>query len=69
MGPHEPTVLSEENKNAYECTVCASKQKALKSSRLHYLPPTLILCLQRFKSGQKNQTLVEFPLHGLDLTD
>jgi hypothetical protein len=27
-----------------------------------------MLCLQRFKSGTKNNSKVEFPLEGLDMT-
>lgn len=63
----EPTILSEANKNAYECLVCQEKVTAEKNSKLYRLPPILMLCLQRFSSGVKNNKKIDFPLTGLDM--
>lgn len=53
--------------NSYDCNNCKAKQIALKKMEVYEVPNILILTLQRFKNGIKNQDLIKFPLKGLDM--
>lgn len=64
---HDKTIL--ENDTAFFCSYCDSKQKAEKTVTLNRLPPVLMLALQRFRGGRKNEDIVKFPLRGLDLSE
>jgi ubiquitin carboxyl-terminal hydrolase 8 len=57
-----------QGQNAYDCTKCKSPQKAAKNHEIYSVPPMLIICLQRFKNGLKNNELIHFPLSGLDMS-
>lgn len=63
---HETVIL--ENDTAYHCSRCDRKCKAERNVRLNKLPPILMLTLQRFRGGKKNEDIVEFPLKGLDMS-
>lgn len=52
----------------YDCVTCKSKQEALKHNQIHKVPNILMITLQRFKSGHKNNDLVDFPIRGFDLS-
>lgn len=62
---HEKTLM--EKDNAFFCSWCDSKQKAEKTVALNQLPAILMLTLQRFRGGRKNEDIVDFPIRGLDL--
>ena len=36
--------------------------------KFHRIPPILMLTLQRFKGGKKNEDLIKFPMKGLDMS-
>jgi len=66
--------LDEENK--WYCNVCKEFVQATKTMEIYRVPRILIISLKRFKTsrnrygfggGAKIDTLVEFPLEGLDL--
>ena len=63
--------LDESNK--WYCSRCKKHVKAFKTYEMYSVPKFLVLHLMRFKSkhylGEKNNTLVEFPLEGLDLSE
>jgi len=48
-----------ENENAYHCEKCASKQKAIKSTRFKSLPQILNIQLKRFEYDWDNDTRVK----------
>ena len=52
----------------YDCIKCNSKQEALKKNQIQKVPNVLMLTLQRFKNGIKNNELVDFPIRGFDLS-
>ena len=68
--------LDEDNK--WYCNKCAEFVQATKSLEIFRVPKILVISLKRFKTsrsrygfgtgGQKLDTLVEFPLEGLDLS-
>jgi ubiquitin carboxyl-terminal hydrolase 8 len=62
-----------EGDDAWDCPKCKTKRKATKELSLSRLPPILIIHLKRFESNgrfsDKMDTLVDFPLQSLDLTD
>jgi len=52
------------------CSRCWKKQESTRSLRLERLPQVLVLHLKRFNNARRKQnTKVEFPLVGLDLSD
>lgn len=59
------TVLKDQN--AYYCSNCKDHNQATKQMTIFKTPAILILTLQRFKNGHKNQDLVEFPIVGLEM--
>lgn len=63
--------LDENNK--WYCSQCKAHVRALKTYQIFKLPKYLILHLMRFKSkhflSEKNNTFVEFPLEGLDMSN
>lgn len=69
--------LDEDNK--WYCNVCKKHVIATKTMEVFRVPPILIITLKRFKigrsrfgwssSGTKLDTLVDFPLNGLDMRD
>ncbi|KAL6073889.1 ubiquitin carboxyl-terminal hydrolase [Balamuthia mandrillaris] len=66
----EEEQLSEEN--AWFCPTCQKKQRAILQTRISKLPPILIVHLKRFpglmrSAKDKLDTLVDFPLHSLNL--
>ena len=67
-------ILDEDNK--WYCNKCQDFVQATKTLELYRVPKILIISLKRFKTsrnkygfggGQKIDTLVEFPLEGLDM--
>jgi ubiquitin C-terminal hydrolase len=69
----EPECLDENN--MWKCPHCMEDVQATKTIGFHRLPNVLIVHLKRFefdyvlKQGTKLETLVDFPLEGLDLTE
>ena len=69
-------VLDEDN--MWYCNICKDFVQATKSLEIYRIPRNLVISLKRFKTsrsrygfgggGQKIDTLVEFPLEGLDLS-
>ena len=63
--------LDENNK--WYCNQCKTQVRALKTYEMFRVPEYLVLHLLRFKSknfqNEKNNTLVEFPVEGLDLSE
>lgn len=53
--------------NAYFCSNCKEDNTATKQMYIFKSPNILILTLQRFKNGQKNSDLIDFPIKGLDM--
>jgi len=64
-------VLDEDNK--WYCSKCKKHVQATKTYQIYSLPKVLIIHLMRFKTRgfwrEKNNSLVEFPLEGLDLSE
>ena len=66
--------LDEDNK--WYCRTCKDHVQATKTLEIYRVPRILIISLKRFKSsrskygfgGEKIDTLVEFPLEGLDMS-
>jgi len=68
----KPELLDEDNK--WYCNKCKDHVQATKTLEIYKVPPVMIVSLKRFRTGrsrfgggQKIQTLVDFPLEGLDL--
>ena len=61
-----------EEKNAVRCDKCKEKTPAEKQMKLWHTPCTLIIQLKRFRQNgymiTKEDTLVRFPVSGLDIT-
>ena len=55
-----------------DCNICNQKVRAIKSIELFRAPRVLVIKLQRFEydlnGGYKLETLVDFPLNGLDMS-
>lgn len=53
------------------CSKCKMVQRSTKTMQIERIPHVLVLHLKRFNhaNGKKNNTRVEFPLTGLDLTE
>ncbi|TDL26727.1 hypothetical protein BD410DRAFT_895341 [Rickenella mellea] len=62
-----------EKSDAWNCPNCKTKRKATKRLSLSRLPPVLLIHLKRFSFKgpftDKLETVVDFPLRGLDLTN
>lgn len=78
----KPELLDEDNK--WYCSKCEVHVQAKKQMQIYQVPPVLVINLKRFKAGKskfsiqsswssggngKLQTLVDFPVKGLDLTE
>ena len=55
------------NDNQWYCPKCKQFQLADKKMEIYSINEVVILHLKRFRNNQKNDTLVEFPLEGLNL--
>ncbi|CAD8158112.1 unnamed protein product [Paramecium pentaurelia] len=68
----QPEQLNAEN--TWYCQVCKEHVQAFKSMQIYKAPQILIFTLKRFKASnrlfkQKLETLVDFPINNLDMTD
>ena len=59
--------LSEDNQ--WFCPKCCQEQTAEKKMDIYSCPEVLIIQLKRFKNQQKIETLVNFPIHQLDINN
>lgn len=53
--------------NEWYCPECKTHQKATKKMEIYKVPPILIIHLKRFNNSRKINTLVNFPIEGLDM--
>jgi len=66
-----------DKENTWYCSKCKEHRQAFKKMALHKLPEVLIIHLKRFKKSyqsmmsgyKKNESLVDFPLDNLDLSE
>jgi ubiquitin C-terminal hydrolase len=58
-----------EENNEWFCSQCKKHQKATKKMEIYKPPHILIIHLKRFKNNSKIDTLVEFPIEGLDISN
>lgn len=57
------------SQNAWYCNKCKKHKQAVKKIQIFKVPPVIVINLKRFKGHQSKQnTLVHFPLNGLDLS-
>ncbi len=54
--------------NEWFCSECKSHQKATKKMEIYKAPHILIIHLKRFRNNSKIDTIVDFPINGLDIT-
>ena len=57
-----------EEGNEWYCTSCKNHTKAKVHMELYKLPPVLIVHLKRFKNNKKIDTLVDFPINELNMS-
>lgn len=59
--------------NKYHCEYCSEKHDAIKTTKLWHSPPRLVIHLKRFTNmgahTSKNNSLVKFPLTGLEIKE
>jgi hypothetical protein len=58
-----------EENNEWYCPVCKKHQKATKKMEIYKSPHILIVHLKRFKNNSKIDTVVDFPINGLDISN
>lgn len=65
---NRPEKLSQTN--AWYCNRCVDHKQAVKKIQVYNVPPVLIINLKRFRGNQSKQnTLVNFPKDGLDMSE
>jgi ubiquitin carboxyl-terminal hydrolase 4/11 len=65
---NRPEKLSQAN--AWYCNRCVGHKQAVKKIQIFNTPPVLIINLKRFRgSYAKQNTLVDFPIEGLDMSE
>jgi ubiquitin C-terminal hydrolase len=57
-----------EDNNEWYCPECKKHQKATKKMEIYTSPHILIIHLKRFKNNSKIDTVVDFPIEGLDIS-
>jgi len=57
-----------EDNNEWFCPECKKHQRATKKMEIYKSPHILIIHLKRFKNHSKIDTVVEFPIEGLDIS-
>jgi uncharacterized UBP type Zn finger protein len=57
-----------EENNEWYCPECKKFQKATKKMEIFKIPHILIIHLKRFKNNSKIDTLVDFPIKGMDIS-
>ncbi len=62
----KPEVLKEDNE--WYCNLCKKHVKAKKKMEIYKTPNVLIIQLKRFSASNKIDTLVDFPIENLDLS-
>lgn len=65
---NRPEKLSQAN--AWYCNRCLDHKQAVKKIQVYNVPPILIITLKRFRGNHaKQNTLVDFPTKGLDMSE
>lgn len=57
-----------EENNEWYCPECKKHQKATKKMEIYKSPHILIIHLKRFRNNSKIDTVVDFPINGLDIS-
>ncbi len=58
-----------EENNEWYCPECKSHQKATKKMEIYKAPHILIIHLKRFRNQSKIDSLVDFPINDLDISE